>query len=1250
MAAPKVIAFRIVVEGVDTAIRNEQELAAAVKLVSKAYRAADYGSDKRREAAEQLARLKKLQASSRQEIRDLGREFEITEGKATGSYRAMNAELVNARRAYKELTAAERDVVGPQLLGRIGQLDKELKEIDADMGQYQRNVGNYASAFDGVGQALLDLGGLGGLASLGTPAGAIAGLGALVSTTTEATEEIRSLRREIEVLSGQGGAGLDALTAKVSAVADTYRRDASEISQAANALAEQLGISYADAVDRLGVALNKGLDINGELLDSAREYPAQFRRAFGEGEAAANAFFEVIRLGNEQGVYSDKAVDTLNEVVLRLGEMPKATRDALEAIGLDSDKVAEQIDKQGIGAAIATVAQRLGELEADAPAVGQAIADIFGEAGEVAGLPFITSLQDLHQAQRQTIDLSSEMEVQNERTRQTNEAFSEAMLRVANQVGGAGTEVKNFATQLSTFLLSALVAVLEKGALLVEYLRALPGFVRDNRAALGLLVGGLITLNAAQVAAAASNLAFAASYAALIVRQRAAQIATVAYTLVQRGLNAAMRANPIGLVVTALSLLAIGFTEAQKRSEKFRAVLSGLKSVATTVLQIVKETFGGFVEGFNLLRDGQVAEGLLKIGRSIVNTNPIGLALTEGKRLAGAFAEGYAGGLDKATEGTDALASGTAAVAGEVAGATEKMAGATRQAGTYADTIKGLRQRLEELQEQQAGQQLGSKAFRDTGREIARLQARLDKYTKTTEASAVVTEKFARDSLGFLKDELSDLQKELEGATPEEERGLLEQIIDVEGAIVKIEEGRTAIRNEIARLGDNLEPVSLIAPLDDELSAVQRNQSSIEQSNRDFQDRLSDSLRESLKLNQELQDEAAEREKERLEKRKARIREGTATIFNAFNSINSALAESSRSRAEEATKAVQRRYAAEIEAAEGNATRQEQLREEQAEAEARIQAAELERAKKYQTAAALASAAAGVINIIAAPTIIPDPLGAIFKGVQIATLAATTAIQIANIQRQTVAARGLLVPQSEELEPELRPHRRRARARQDRRRERRRELAARGTIVRGWLRGQTHAGPQGGVPLTINGQYVLAEAGEKLDQDEYGATVVINKRSAETNRGLLDRIDGQVFAGKRALLNRINTHRSHGRPLVGGPLIAPTFARGGLVSGIPVSPDPEPVIRGLQLYSEATQGGRRGGGDSGGGGISDGDVQRIAQAVREGTREGSAEGAARGAAEGAYQGSRQGMADGATEADRRRAAQERVNKRTGKLP
>lgn len=78
--------------------------------------------------------------------------------KSTGSYKEVNAAMIKLRRLYKDLSAEIRESPLGQDIGKtINSLNDELKRIDAGMGNYQRNVGNYASAFNGLGYQVTQL-------------------------------------------------------------------------------------------------------------------------------------------------------------------------------------------------------------------------------------------------------------------------------------------------------------------------------------------------------------------------------------------------------------------------------------------------------------------------------------------------------------------------------------------------------------------------------------------------------------------------------------------------------------------------------------------------------------------------------------------------------------------------------------------------------------------------------------------------------------------------------------------------------------------------------------------------------------------------------------------------------------------------------------------------------------------------------------------------------------------------------------
>ena len=148
---------------------------------------------------------------------------------------------------------------------------------------------------------------------------------------------------------------------------------------------------------------------------------------------------------------------------------------------------------------------------------------------------------------------------------------------------------------LSSGLIPAFQSLLSIGLGVLNFLIAvgrvllgIPKFVYDNRVAFGLLTVGLVTLNWQLVVFNARVLLMQGALAIGAAR-------TALMTAAQWALNGAMSANPIGLIITAMGILAIGISEAYKRSETFRAVLAGLGAVAVATFNLIKAAFLAFV-------------------------------------------------------------------------------------------------------------------------------------------------------------------------------------------------------------------------------------------------------------------------------------------------------------------------------------------------------------------------------------------------------------------------------------------------------------------------------------------------------------------------------------------------------------------------------------------------------------------------------------------------------------------------------
>lgn len=116
------------------------------------------GGSAAKQVAAQVAELKKEQyelANANSEVtRTIKSQIKESQA-AAGSYDEMNARLGQLRNAYRQLNDEQRNgEIGQSLLAQIEPLDDKLKAIDASIGNFQRNVGNYGGAFTGAFRTL----------------------------------------------------------------------------------------------------------------------------------------------------------------------------------------------------------------------------------------------------------------------------------------------------------------------------------------------------------------------------------------------------------------------------------------------------------------------------------------------------------------------------------------------------------------------------------------------------------------------------------------------------------------------------------------------------------------------------------------------------------------------------------------------------------------------------------------------------------------------------------------------------------------------------------------------------------------------------------------------------------------------------------------------------------------------------------------------------------------------------------------
>jgi tape measure domain-containing protein len=151
-----------------------------------------------------------------------------------------------------------------------------------------------------------------------------------------------------------------------------------------------------------------------------------------------------------------------------------------------------------------------------------------------------------------------------------------------------------------------------------------------------------------------------------------ASVFTKLLAAAQYALNAAMTANPIGIVIVALGALVAGVVYAYNKFGTFRAVLWGVWGVIKAWSALVVDAFEGVwkvIKGVFTLDGAMIIEGFQQSANVMVNS---------GRKLAEGFASGYNDGMkDFAADQVSKTVAAPKTVASSMAAATGKQAAAT---------------------------------------------------------------------------------------------------------------------------------------------------------------------------------------------------------------------------------------------------------------------------------------------------------------------------------------------------------------------------------------------------------------------------------------------------------------------------------------------------------------------------------------------------------------------------------------------
>lgn len=439
------------------------------------------------------------------------------ENEQVDSLRSLRAQLSNLTAQYDSLSKEERENadVGRELKVKINEVTDALKAAEEGTQRYYRNVGNYEEAIkDALGlnnefaNSLLELASNGDksggifdaigvkvkafgktlLSLMGNPVflalAGIAGAGAAFKWFYDYNKGLEEATRLTRQFTGLAGNELKEYRNEVQSLADVYGKDFREVLQSVNSVAKQFEISQSEALETVRDGFIAGADAGGEYLDILKEYPAYFR----EAGISADQFVAIITNATQQGIFSDKGIDSIKEANIRIREMTTATAAAFEGIGMSSEKVQEEL-QEGTKTTfdiIQEVSDRLKELPESSAAVGAALADIFGEAGEDAGLRYIKTLGDISTNLDEVKAKTGELGQLQEELLESQTNLENALSGLFDMTGGTFEEMT---TKAKIFVNEGIIGIINGIENLIESVRML----YNRSSSLRFLAQGIIT-------------------------------------------------------------------------------------------------------------------------------------------------------------------------------------------------------------------------------------------------------------------------------------------------------------------------------------------------------------------------------------------------------------------------------------------------------------------------------------------------------------------------------------------------------------------------------------------------------------------------------------------------------------------------------------------------------------------------------------------------------------------------------------
>lgn len=422
--------------------------------------------------------------------------------------------------------------------------------------------------------------------------------------------EAASSLSEVNQITGQTGAGLEQITRAGLLLKDTFGYGIADSIGAAGELEKQFGLSGAEAFDMIVQGAQQGLDKNGEMLSVIKEYSSDFRRLGLGPEEMFNMLANGARSGEDSIGTLGNAIKSFSEQAVKGGAEAEA---GFAALGLNAEqmKAAFQSGGEEARSAFRQTMEALNSMEnpMERNAAGS---NLFGGAWEEMDKEGFKALENPNGS----VEISAEHLEELNRVKYDDAASAfEELVRTVN------TGTASIAAHISEHMTGKIrdfTAGLQGRTAEIQGVFGMIGLaigtigkaISDNWSVIEPILWGiiaaLVVYNATAGISWLTTLKDAAALTLKTVCSAAQTAATIALTIAQSGLNAAMAAFPLTWIIMMVIALIAVFYSVIAAINKF----TGTSYSATGILCSVFAVAGAIIANSLM--------GLLELGIGVI--------------------------------------------------------------------------------------------------------------------------------------------------------------------------------------------------------------------------------------------------------------------------------------------------------------------------------------------------------------------------------------------------------------------------------------------------------------------------------------------------------------------------------------------------------------------------------------------------------------------------------------------------------